>query len=184
MTHITDNESFKQSYAKHMQGLTDTKNTASSQLKSVFLYLKSHEPSLCTIEIEYKGSGDSGQVEDISFRDADDKSIEVSLMADPVPPSILEKQVHTWRWDAEAGRSVLSDGHQITVEEALSDLGWDIAYGLHPGFEINEGGYGTVRIGFLDEDSESGTDRNPDDVSLQVSHHEIIETTENYTHYL
>ncbi len=30
------------------------------------------------------------------------------------------------------------------IEARLMDFVWDVAYGLHPGFEINEGGEGTL----------------------------------------
>ena len=32
------------------------------------------------------------------------------------------------------------------VRDKLEDFVWDIGYGLHPGFEINDGGGGTVTI--------------------------------------
>ena len=62
----------------------------------------------------------------------------------------------------------------------------DIAYGLNPGFENNEGGYGTILVGFL-EDTCLATYDDPDaepQLRLRVEHHEIIQDTNDYEYDL
>jgi len=60
-----------------------------------------------SIEVQYEGYGDSGNVEDVV-----------------VTPDTI----------------ALTEVLRLRVE----DFGWDFAYALSPGFENNEGGYGTL----------------------------------------
>lgn len=81
------------------------------------------------IGIHYEGSGDSGQIEDISYHCNSDTS---------TPPEELKAAL------AEAGYQAGPAG--VIIDDALDCLGWDVAYGTNPGFEINDGGCGTITI--------------------------------------
>lgn len=62
----------------------------------------------CTsVEVEYDGYGDSGNVENVSF----------------MPENLTLPQ---------------------TLHQQVSDFGWQFAYSRHPGFENNDGGFGTL----------------------------------------
>lgn len=62
-----------------------------------------------------------------------------------------------------------SAGLRSTQLEELQDFLWDVAYGLHPGFEINEGGFGEI-----------SWDLRTDKIS--VSHSERFIDTQRYDH--
>lgn len=73
-------------------------------------------PGLDQVTIEYEGSGDSGQIDFIGYRAGVEK----------------------------ASFDQLPHEQAKIIEELLDVVGWDIAYGTNPGFEINEGGQGTL----------------------------------------
>lgn len=66
---------------------------------------------ITSIQAEYDGYGDSGNVEDVSFT--------------PAPT-------------ADETRAAVQ-----VLESLFTDFIWMFAYGLHPGFENNDGGWGT-----------------------------------------
>lgn len=132
--------------------LTESANRvdrAASSLKSILEWLyKEHDVDAFTIE--YEGSGDSGAIDAISLYNNYDP--DKLCGGDPKTVNRLDSikiplDVYAYiptRWSPEDKRMVECDPIQVTVNDALSDLGWDLAYGKNPGFEINEGGYGTV----------------------------------------
>ena len=65
---------------------------------------------IASVQAEYDGYGDSGNVEDVSL----------------TPAPTVDETKETVR----------------LLESILSDFIWMFAYGLHPGFENNEGGWG------------------------------------------
>jgi hypothetical protein len=153
MTLSTD---FESRYAAHMRSVQDRKDQAINNLITVFRYLKQQCPDLGRIEITYSGSGDSGQTENVYYFNAAGQLFDPpeSLDSTSLPPDISPC------------------GANATPAEVIDAAAWDVAYGQHPGFEINEGGYGTVRVGLLDLSSDA--------VSVRLEHHDIIETTEDY----
>lgn len=90
------------------------------------------------VAVTYDGSGDSGQVEQITYYDPDDSELEE-------PEGKLE---------ILRAKSTLSDGkwvETVVLEEvSLSEAIENIAYGfleIHsPGWEYNEGAYGDLEI--------------------------------------
>lgn len=77
------------------------------------------------------------------------------------------------RWVPGEGFVASGAPRNVSADELLSDLGWDLAYGTNPGFEINEGGYGTITVAVSDLD--------PNEISVTLSHSEryvqTIDTT-------
>lgn len=76
--------------------------------------------------IKYSGSGDSGDVESLDLlKDTDgDEDFFYYDTADMVCPALDNDE----------------------VEDILRDLAWKLAYKENPGFEINEGGQGTILL--------------------------------------
>lgn len=132
--------------------LTESANRAdkaAASLKCILDWLyKEHDVDAFTIE--YDGSGDSGAIECVClFRNYDPDKIlgGDAKTVDHLDDIEIPLDVYAYtprRWSPEEERMVDLDPTQTTVNDALSDLGWDLAYGKNPGFEINDGGYGTV----------------------------------------
>ena len=80
-----------------------------------------------TVTAHYDAYGDSGNIE------------EVVLL--PEIPKVEPVAV-----EAEADRPQEDADHRLTTADAskLDDFLWSTVYGLHPGFENNEGGYGDI----------------------------------------
>lgn len=147
-----------------------------AQLRAIFAWLRDKYPELKRIEINYDGSGDSGQVESIHF--SKDPSTSWGAGIEVHDSAVLPDEIncgHTSRdghWDFERREWIYtSPGRNESIREALDRIGWDIAYGQNPGFEINEGGFGTVAV-FLCED----------EVMVELKHSERVEITNDYSY--
>ena len=171
-----------QGYMKHLAKLSENANEAANGLRKVFLWLKTRNPDLDHIEITYDGCGDSGQVEDIccwarnpAIPSAVDK-VELDGMSEPLPDAFFDgnpqqHQTHSF-FNPVTQKFERGETKNCAPEQLLDQLAWDLAYGRNPGFEINEGGYGTVRVGVSDD--------NPDGVTVTLSHSERIIETNDY----
>jgi hypothetical protein len=112
-------------YGQEIAAIEGQVNFASRVLRDLCALMRQEiEPELCSLQVDYIGSGDSGSVESIT----------------------LEKGA-----DREAFSICLTNPE---IEQLIDTLAWDIAYGSHPGFEINEGGQGVVRFSLDEETSE------------------------------
>ena len=117
--------------------------------------------SLC---VEYEGSGDSGEACDIHIYLK--RAIKYDENGKFIPLTHEENQAFIKR-EAEAN-SILPSA----LEEWMDETCWAIAYNAHPGFEINEGGYGTIEV--AENDEEEGSP-----LRLTISHTERTEHTYN-----
>jgi len=162
---MTTSNDIEARYATHMRSVQDRKDQAVNNLITVFRYLKQHCPDLDHIKISYSGGGDSGQVEDVTYVTAKEELLDLpnSLDSTPLPLDVYQHQ-----------RAIEHLGVNYTPAELLDDAAWDVAYGQHPGFEINEGGYGTVHVGLLDPSCDVAT--------VRLEHHKIVESTNDYEH--
>lgn len=174
-------QQWMKSYQECLANLYKGADEAPNGLRKVFLWLKTRNPDLDHIEITYDGGGDSGQVEDICCWSRNPEipsvvdKVELDGMKEPLPDVYFdgEPEQHTecslnnatreWEW---------SQPRNASPENLLDKLAWDLAYGKNPGFEINEGGYGTVRIGVSQD--------NPDGITVTLSHSERIIETNDY----
>jgi hypothetical protein len=118
------------------------------RLKSAFEKARQLEPDIHYVEISYAGGGDSGSVEMINAFSLEDEIIELPIN------QAME----------------VFDGLDLMNE--FDDAGWDLAYDTHPGFEINEGGQGTVTVR-LDLQGR---------IAVSVHHEENIISTSNTVH--
>lgn len=153
-----------------------------AQLRAIFAWLRIKHPELKRIEIGYDGAGDGGQVESIYF--SKDPSTRWGKKLEVDDSEVLPDEIncgHTsrdGRWDPVKREWIhTSPGRNESISEALDRIGWDIAYGQNPGFEINEGGFGTVAV-FLDE----GLDESDVEVKVELQHSERVEVTNDYSY--
>lgn len=162
---------------QHHQRLHDAKRRAVVALRAIYCYLRNKYPDLRVIEITYNGSGDSGQIENIRFnpRWRFEVQAELEVIDETMPDELTfgYKPQAGHRWDKESGQWVAdSPDRAPTLMELLDAFGWDLADGQNPGFEINEGGFGTILI--------SGSGDSFSDVDIKMSHSERVETTNDY----
>ena len=93
-------------------------------------------PSFEALEIEYAGEGDSGTDSDISIAVAYGPFLDAEGKWRPLTQE--EKDAY------EAAREAANALLPAELTEWLDETGWALAYEKHPGFETNEGGYGTI----------------------------------------
>lgn len=170
-TSTTDNIDWSALYVKNQLELKSKASSAAARLRAIFLHLAKDNPALATIEIGYDGEGDSGQVDSIGYYDGERNLISVED-DQPLPDAIADGQQRTpGRWVPGEGFVASGAPRNVSADELLSDLGWDLAYGTNPGFEINEGGYGTITI--------AASDEHPDQISVTLAHSErYVQTTD------
>jgi hypothetical protein len=115
--------------------MTDQSSDNITKLRKICAYLFATYPALQEIELGYRGAGDSGELGEIKFKF---KNLD-ELTANKLDIEIL-KSIPQHPYTPSPGQE------QLTVEILLDQLGWDIAYEANPGFEINDGGAGTITI--------------------------------------
>ena len=169
----TVDSNFWASHDKHTSELLTKSEQAAQHLRKIFKHLQSVNPELMTIEVQYDGSGDSGEIESIGYYKRPfstvmyDPASEIDVTdSEPLSGELTNGMVKNRSfWNPETRSMVQQEPSPPTARELIDDLAWDVAYGKHPGFEINEGAYGTVVI-YQDED---------DEVQVQLTHNERIE---------
>ena len=83
---------------------------------------------IATVSIAYDGEGDSGQIRDIFAFDTEKRDVRTN---DPVRLALY------------AGKAAAD---YASLYEALDDFAWLLLAHFHAGFEIDDGGYGTITI--------------------------------------
>jgi hypothetical protein len=164
-------------YRNHIYKLASAADDAATGLRTLFLYLRAQNPELDYIEIQYDGCGDSGNVDSIFYggKKTSDSLTPFSVQISddqPLPDEVAQGRTHQpGEFQRGVGWVTTGDPVNLSAEQLLSDLGWDLAYGKNPGFETNEGGYGSIVIAADKED--------PSVVRITLSHSDrMIETTD------
>lgn len=105
----------------------ETERDAENRVLRAELVAMLRDAGVETVTAHYDAYGDSGNIE------------EVVLL--PELPKVELVAV-----EAEADRPQEDADHRLTTADAskLDDFLWSTVYGLHPGFENNEGGYGDI----------------------------------------
>jgi hypothetical protein len=176
------NMDFATRYRNHLSSIASAADDAAAGLRTLFLYLRAQNPELHYIEVEYDGCGDSGEIESIFYggkQTADDVApFSVDISDDcPLPDEVAQGRTHQpSEWQPGVGSVTTGEPANVTAEKLISDLGWDLAYGRNPGFEVNEGGYGKIVITADEED--------PSVVRITLSHSERIIETNDYEYEL
>ena len=94
-----------------------------------------------SFSIEFEGSGDDGQIDDIAFLDSSNE-----------PIKIPEDSI-TWVYNEDRGEE------QVTIYKCAEDLGYQMLDESGHDWYNNDGGYGTITI-TLDEDGKPSVDLN------------------------
>ncbi len=84
---------------------------------------------IATVTVEFDGYGDSGQIESVDAVGKDGVSCEL-----PAPSITIRRAL----WGEPEPVS-----EEMTVTEAVERLAYDLLGGAHPGWEINDGSYGS-----------------------------------------
>ncbi|MGL4241516.1 MAG: DUF6878 family protein [Beijerinckiaceae bacterium] len=84
---------------------------------------------IATVTVEFDGYGDSGQIESVDALGKDGVSCDL-------PSTSLAMRRALWGEPEPASE-------EMTVAEAIERLAYDLLGGAHPGWEINDGSYGT-----------------------------------------
>lgn len=166
-----DWDDFAAKYQARLSMLSSKSNEAADHLSKVFVYLQSLEPKLVELRITYDGCGDSGQVEDIQYFDSKGQLLTIDD-EQPLPDDIAQGRQHQpGDWVPGEGWKTSGEAANVSAHYLIDELAWDLAYGKHPGFEIDEGGCGTISI-------TSDIDY-PNQVRVNLSHSvRFIETTD------
>ena len=90
------------------------------------------EVDIASVELNYDGMGDSGCLEAASFYTKDNKPVETPECS--VAIEIIEFG------------ATLIERKSMPISEALETIAYDALEVHHPGWEINEGAYGILRI--------------------------------------
>ncbi len=173
---------FAAHYRNHLARVASAADDAATWLRTIFLYLRAQQPELQYIGVEYDGCGDSGQIDSIFYggdKPCDGRApFSVDVSDDqPLPDEVAQGRTHqAGEWQPGVGWVKTSEPTNATAEQLISDLGWDLAYGRNPGFEINEGGYGNIVI--------RADEKDPSLVRILLSHSERIIETNDYEYEL
>jgi len=90
------------------------------------------EANIASAQLNYDGMGDSGCLEAASFYSKDNKSVET-------PGCSVAIEIF------EFGATLI-ERKAMPLSEALETVAYDALEVHHPGWEINEGAYGTLKI--------------------------------------
>ena len=96
------------------------------------------QTKVSSIEVSFEGCGDSGQVEDVDYTDANGKSIDVSKKIVKGSLTTAYMQYSEKTKQLEQGQS-----KEGTVREIVEEICYDKLGASHGGWELNEGSYGT-----------------------------------------
>ncbi len=132
-------------------------NSAKERLK-VNIFAELDKTPAVSVTVSYNGSGDSGDIESVTGKDADGKEI---LFGGPqcIPSEESFSTFNGKEWVREKREKL------ITLGEALEELAWHALEARHPGWEINEGSYGDLEIDVKER-------------KLTLMHHTIIHDEE------
>lgn len=111
------------------------------------------EAGVKSVEIEFDGYGDSGNIEGIAYTPPADGKAEV----DDSPHEVTD-------WSQSGPERKVRN---YTLDELVEEVCYSLLGSWHPGWEINEGSYGTFRI-----DAEAD--------SIALTFNQRIESVETY----
>ena len=91
-----------------------------------------HDNGIKTVNVEYAGSGDNGQIEDVTFvyKNA------VENMEDSITIIKESSKFEDGQWHQRESEE------EVDLEEAVRDLCYEILSDSHPGWEVNDGSQG------------------------------------------
>lgn len=125
------NESFEQMFRREMQERERKTKAARGILMAALSRAK-----VSKVLVDFDGSGDSGSVGDISYKPARGKETFGKSEIVDTPHEASE-------WTDEGRKRVVRD---YTYDELVEEVCYGILGSEHPGWEINEGSFGTFEI--------------------------------------
>jgi hypothetical protein len=108
-----------------------TDDTRTRNKKLIFAALE--EAGITKVSIEFDGAGDSGQIEDILAWNADGATVPMPSHCRLELPSRLPD----------------NPAVEMTLQEAVETLAYDYLEDTYPGWEINDGAFGTFVFDIL-----------------------------------
>jgi hypothetical protein len=100
------------------------------------------------IEIEFDGSGDSGDINDVLFFNKNDANIDVSSIVVPWVSSQTKFNHETRQWDTT------TDEVEVDLVNVTKDAFYDLVNAYNYDWYNNDGGFGTLKMEFNDEGTE------------------------------
>ena len=118
-------------------------------------------PDFRSLDVEYEGSGDSGEACVITVY----LNRQMRFDAEGKYQRPSQEELDEQSKQHAAANNILPSHLKDWMDETC----WAIAYDRHPGFEINEGGYGSIVVAPADEDDASSP------LQLTIRHTERVE---------
>ena len=102
------------------------------------------ETKVSSIEVTFDGCGDSGQINDITYKDHRDKEL-------PAPKLLVKGSVTSeyHEWNDKKKEFVMVGGGEASVHKIVEQICYDKLAASHGGWEINGGSYGTFHFDVL-----------------------------------
>jgi hypothetical protein len=99
------------------------------------------QTKVSTIEVDFEGCGDSGQIEAVDYTDANGKGIDEAYLDKVIVKGSAKTSYH--KWDEKKKEMVLTEAREGNIREIIEEICYDKLGASHGGWEINEGSYGT-----------------------------------------
>ena len=99
------------------------------------------QTKVSTIEVDFEGCGDSGQIEAVDYTDANGKGIDEAYLDKVIVKGSEKTSYH--QWDEKKKEMVLTEAREGNIREIIEEICYDKLGASHGGWEINEGSYGT-----------------------------------------
>ena len=125
--------------------------------------LRAAIPDFRSLDINYEGSGDSGERCDVTI-----------YLDNPPRFDAQGERRATTEAEYKAYSTAQSEANKLIAGDLydwLDETCWAIAYNQYPGFEINEGGFGSIRVEPTNEDEFASP------LVMRITHTERVERT-------
>ena len=99
------------------------------------------QTKVSTIEVDFEGCGDSGQIEAVDYTDSKGKGIDEAYLDKVIVKGSERTSYH--EWDEKKKQMVLTEAREGNVRGIIEEICYDKLGASHGGWEINEGSYGT-----------------------------------------
>jgi hypothetical protein len=131
-----------------------------SNKAAIFPLLKAAD--IAVVEVNYDGSSDSGQINDVVAFSAESKLV-------PLPEDEVTIRLHPSIWPSKQ-ENVEAQVIMCSLNKAIRELCWELLETEHPGWENNDGGQGVFKFHVKDETIE--LEHGSNIVEVNYDHHE------------
>ncbi|RTL70315.1 MAG: hypothetical protein EKK41_12790 [Hyphomicrobiales bacterium] len=104
---------------------------------------------IATVLIGYDGCGDSGCIESVEARGADNQKIEL-------PKKLVSITLQDWNYDSDKPGYVVTRTvkRKVPIQEAIENWCYHLLEDHFPGWELNEGSQGTIEFDIAKKSAE------------------------------